>query len=303
MRFGLILLVFTCLTITFQGTAAGQQAGPSDDLKVKWEELTSPDLVSAVARSEGTCVIPLGIIEKHGPHLPLGTDLLDVREVAVRAAQKEYALVFPPYYVGQIFEARHQPGTIAYSQKLEWEMLQETCDELGRNGIKKIILASGHGGNNSFLPFFCQAQLASRRDYVVYLYRPERDPEFEARLKKMRKTSNDQHAGEMETSTILAHRPDLVKLGDAAKQSGQDEKRLANIPGLYTGIWWYASFPNHYAGDGTAGSANLGEFVVEHEAVQLAKAIKAVKEDRNAPELQKRFFDQADNPLKTGQNK
>ena len=55
------------------------------DLPVKWEELTSPDFKTAVEKSGGTCVIPLGIIEKHGPHMPLGTDLIDVREIAARA--------------------------------------------------------------------------------------------------------------------------------------------------------------------------------------------------------------------------
>ncbi len=294
-----ILLAFS-LPFLMPGSTRGQDVSrQSDPLRVKWEELTSPDFVRAVARSGGTCVIPLGIIEKHGPHLPLGTDLLDAREVAVRAAAKEYAIVFPPYFIGQIFEARHQPRTIAYSQKLMWEMLQETCDELSRNGVKKIILLNGHGGNNNFLSYFCQSQLAGRKDYAVYLFQPPRDPDFEAQLKKMRKTTMEAHAGEVETSTVLAHHPDLVKLAEAGSQSGENQKRLTNIPGLYTGIWWYAAYPNHYAGDGSAGNAKLGELVVEHQAAQLAKAIKEVKEDRSTPELQRRFFDQADDPLKT----
>jgi creatinine amidohydrolase len=182
-----------------------------------------------------------------------------------------------------------------------WEILQETCEELSRNGVKKIILASGHGGNGSFLPYFCQSQLASRRDYVVYLFQPPRDPDFDAQVRKMRKTTQEAHAGEAETSEVMAHRPDLVKLEAAGSQSGENQRRLTNIPGLYTGIWWYAAYPNHYAGDGSAGNAKLGELIIEHQAIQLAKAIKEVKEDQNAPELQKRFFEQAAEPLKTGQ--
>jgi creatinine amidohydrolase len=297
---------FICLSVAvlLQGTVLCQEAGKSsNNLKVKWEELTSPDFALAIAKSAGTCVIPMGILEKHGPHLPLGTDLLDIREAVLRAAQKEYTIVFPPYYFGQIFEARHQPGTVAYSQKLMWDILQETCDELARNGIKKIVLASGHGGNSNFLPYFCQAQLANRKDYVVYLFQPPRDAEFDAQLRKMRKTTMEAHAGEVETSMVMAHRPDLVKLNNANDQSGEDQKRLTNIPGLYTGIWWYAAYPNHYAGDGSAGNAKLGEFVIEHQAVQLAAAIKAVKEDQNALELQKLFFEQAESPIKNTQKK
>jgi creatinine amidohydrolase len=89
----------------------------------------------------------------------------------------------------------------------------------------------------------------------------------------------------------------------AHDESGENQKRLTNIPGLYTGIWGYAAYPNHYAGDGSAGNAQLGEFVIEHQAVQLATAIKAVKEDQNALELQKRFFEQAESPIKNTQKK
>ena len=79
-------------------------------LSVHWEDLTAGDFRSAIQQSQGTCLLPFGILEKHGPHLPLGTDLLDVRYAALHAAEQEYAVVFPEYYFGQIFEARHEPA-------------------------------------------------------------------------------------------------------------------------------------------------------------------------------------------------
>src|ERR1700685_274726 len=88
---------------------------------VKWEELTAADFAAAVQRSGGTCVLPFGIIEKHGPQLPLGTDLINVRYVSVHAAEREFAIVFPEYYFGQIFEARHETGTMAYAAHLQLE--------------------------------------------------------------------------------------------------------------------------------------------------------------------------------------
>ncbi len=97
--------------------------GAQTKLSVHWEELTAADFQSAIGQSKATCLLPFGILEKHGPHLPLGTDLLDVRYVALNAAQQEYALVFPQYYFGQIFEAKHEPGTIAYSAHLQMELL------------------------------------------------------------------------------------------------------------------------------------------------------------------------------------
>jgi creatinine amidohydrolase len=277
------------------------EATASPELPPQWEELTAPDFVKAVAKSGATAIVPLGIIEKHGPHLPLGTDLLDVRELVSRAVDEEYALVFPPYYFGQIFEARHQPGTLAYSQRLIWDALQETVDEIARNGIRKIILVNGHGGNNSFLPFFCQSQLARRRDCAVYLFQPARDAADDAGLQAMRKTPLDLHAGEVETSTLMAHRPDLARTERAGSQSGSDRDRVGALPDTYTAIWWYARFPNHYAGDGSPATSELGDAVLSAQARQLVAMIRAVKADKKVIELQRQFFDEAEKPLQTPQ--
>jgi creatinine amidohydrolase len=291
------LAVIVCVA-----AASGQTAG-SADLPVRYEELTSPDFIKAVAKSASTCVIPVGILEKHGPHLPLGTDLIDVRELALRAAKKEYTIVFPPYFVGQIFEAKHQPGTIAYSTPLMQQILQETCNELARNGIKKIILVNGHGGNTQFLQYFCQVQLACRKDYAVFLYDPSDDETANEELAKLRKTTLDGHAGEEETSTMLAHRADLVHMDRAGDQSGEDQKRLSHLKHAYTGIWWYASQPNHYRGYGVAGNKEFGELALALDSDLLAEMIRSVKADTKTLELQKIFFDGADAPLETKQAK
>src|SRR5690349_19048296 len=103
----------------------------AQNLPVKWEELTAADFQAALGKSQGTCVLPIGIIEKHGPHLPLGNDLINVRYVSEHAAQQEYSVVFPDYYFGQIFEAKHEPGTVAYSAHLQMDLLQATTDEMG----------------------------------------------------------------------------------------------------------------------------------------------------------------------------
>ena len=147
----------------------GLAAAQAQKLSPKWEELTAGDFVQAIHQSQGVCVLPFGILEKHGPHLPIGTDLLDVRYAVMNAVQQEYAVVFPEYYFGQIFEAQQEPGTIAYSLATQLTLLQETVKEMARNGCKKIVIVNGHGGNNSLLPLFAQAQLATPRDYVVYV--------------------------------------------------------------------------------------------------------------------------------------
>lgn len=288
------------LALALAGLATAA-ARAQDTPSVRWEELTAPAFVRAVELAGATAVVPMGIVEKHGAHLPLGTDMINVRELALRAATEEYTIVFPPYFVGQIFEARHQPGTLAYSERLMWDLLQETVDELARNGIRKIILVNGHGGNNSFLPFFCQAQLARRRDYAVFLFQPATDPETDAEIQQLRKTTMDMHGGDIETSTMLAHRPDLVDLAAVGTQSGADQARLDGLKDAYTAIWWFARFPNHYGGDASSASRDLGTKVLAARAKQLAAMIRAVKADSRVLELQQQFYRGADAPLRTPQ--
>jgi creatinine amidohydrolase len=262
-------------------------------LSVHWEELTAADFQSAIEQSKGTCLLPFGILEKHGPHLPLGTDLLDVRYVALNAAQQEYAVVFPQYYFGQIFEARHEPGTVAYSAHLQLELLQETTDEMARNGCKKIIIVNGHGGNEHLLPFFAQSQLEKPHDYVVYVMGIVASPAGGP----AKKTVVDMHAGESETSKMLISSPNLVHLDRANQESGADQARLKLPETLYTGIWWYASFPNHYSGDGGAATRELGEFEMKAWQDAIVTAIRAVKADDQSLKLQNEFFEKARHPL------
>ncbi len=231
-------------------------------LSAKWEELTAAEFRDAIQLSKGTCLLPFGILEKHGPHLPLGTDLLNVRHASLQAAQQEYALVFPQYYFGQIFEAKHEPGTVAYSMELQLRLLQETTDEMARNGCKKIVIVNGHGGNK-------------------------------------KSTGIDYHAGENETSNTMASRPDLVHLDRAASESGGDQKRV-NLPeGVYTGIWWYARFPNHYSGDGSVATRELGEWNMNNWIAATVEAIRAAKADDQSLKLQNEFYEKSKHPLDT----
>jgi len=264
-------------------------------LSVQWEELSAAEFKDAIARSQGTCLLPFGIMEKHGPHLPLGNDLLNVRYVALNAAQQEYAVVFPPYYFGQIAEAKQQPGTVAYSRRLQMELLQETADEMARNGCKKVMIVNGHGGNNSLLPYFAQTQLDSPRDYVVYIVGIGRSGPGEPKHKS--NPAGDMHAGESETSMSMVARPDLVHLDRATQESGADQGRVKLPDGVYTGIWWYARFPNHYAGDGSVASRELGEFEAKTWINGVVNAIRAVKADSESLRLQNEFFERGKHPL------
>ncbi len=274
----------------------------AQNLSFKLEELTAPDFIPAVEKSSKTCILPIGVFEKHGPHMPLGTDLYTAREIALRAAEKEYTIVFPWYYFSQINEARQQPGTIAYSPELIWKVLQETLDELNRNGFDKIIIVNGHGGNSAFLNYFGMAQLSERRNYSLYWFQPSYDREV---LKKAVALTQhdpyDQHAGNRETSMMMDIVPDLIHTDRANQQSGVDLERLKHLPHVYTGIWWYAQYPNHYSGDGSKANAQAGKLILDQVVDQFVETIRKIKADQTVPELQKKFYDEADQPLKTKQ--
>ena len=265
-------------------------------LSVKWEELTAADFRTAIQQSKGTCLLPFGILEKHGPHLPLGTDLLNVRLASLQATQQEFAVVFPQYYFGQIFEAKHEPGTVAYSMELQLKLLQETTDEMARNGCKKILIVNGHGGNEHLLPFFAQAQLDKPHDYVVYVLDGERSKPGGPKKKS---TGIDYHAGENETSNTMVSHPDLVHLDRAASESGADQKHISLPEDIYTGIWWYGRFPNHYSGDGSVATRELGEWNMNNWIGAIVEAIRAAKADDQSLKLQNEFYEKSKHPLDT----
>lgn len=272
-------------------------------LSPKWEELTAEDFVAAMKQAGGVCVLPFGIIEKHGPSGPLGTDLINVRYLVSQAVKKEYAVVFPEYYFGQIFEAQHQPGTVAYSSKLQMEMLQETVGEMARNGCQKIVIANGHGGNNGLLQYFVRTQLETPHDYVVYTYSGlsifnVSDLPPAARPSK---PGVDGHAGESEVANVMASRPELGHPDRGGRQSGANLRRLDLPAGVATAIDWYSMYPNHYAGDASGATAARGAASMEFSSSRLAEALRAIKSDSVSPRLQKEFFDLTRRPLETKQ--
>jgi len=260
---------------------------------MRWEELTGDQFPQAVQAVQGVCLLPLSCLERHGHHLPTGTDMFIGREMCRRAAALESAIVFPDFIFTQILEARHVPGTIAVEPELFLRLLDHVCREIARNGLKKIVIVNAHGGNDSLIHFFAQIQLASPRDYVVYVAEPFHVEEEDAAIKAQWQTTVDGHAGESETSEILAIRPDLVHADQLpADGEGLPLGRLKALRDLSvdTGIWWYADHPTHYCGDGRPATAEKGQRVLDARAHALARVIRAIKDDQETRRLQDEFF-------------
>lgn len=263
---------------------------------MRWEELTSDRFAEAVKECDGVALVILSVVERHGHHLPLGTDTYIGREIARRATEIEPAIVFPDYIFTQIPEARHLAGTIAIDGDLMVRLLDNVCRECARNGLTKVALLNAHGGNRGLVSLFNMLQLYSPRDYVVYLINATGSGEP---VQVPWQPESDGHAGPGETSLILASRPDLVHMDRVPTDDegkARDRLRALREAGVQTGIWWYADYPTHYAGDAKFATADAGDRLLTALAMSTARAIHAIKADAEAKRLQDAFYRGSSSP-------
>src|SRR3989442_332497 len=141
-----------------------------------------------------------------------------------------------------------------------------------------------------------RAQLERLHDYVVYVLDGERSRPGGPPKKS---TGIDYHAGENETSNTMVSRPDLVHIERAATESGIDQKRTHLPEDVYTGIWWYARFPNHYSGDGSVATRELGEWNMNNWIAATVEAIRTAKADDQSLQLHNEFYEKSKHPLDT----
>lgn len=267
---------------------------------MRWEELTGDRFAEAVKECEGVCVVALSVVERHGHHLPLGTDTYIGRDAMTRAAAEEPMILFPDYIFTQIPEVRHRVGTISIDGDLMVRLLDNVCREIARNGLKKIVLVNSHGGNHGLNALFNMLQLYTPRDYVVYLVNPIMAA-FGGDLKLPWAPETDGHAGPGETSMILKARPDLVHMDLVpTDDEGKALNRLQSLreAGVLTGIWWYADHPTHYQGDASTATADAGDTLLEAMAQGIVRAVRAIKADDVAPQLQQEFFKESSAPTR-----
>jgi creatinine amidohydrolase len=233
-------------------------------------------------------------MERHGDHLPLGTDFLNGHRLASRAAEIEPAVVFPPFYFGQIYEARCFPGTLTIKPTLLMELVQSVFDEIGSNGFKKIIVLNAHGGNDFFLKFLAQCQLWENKPYVVYVYTGDHSQESIKRFHEIFETPLHGHACECETSISLYNHQELVKMESIPKETCEPLHRMSGIPNLFAGLSWYANYPKHYVGNANYATAEKGKELSDVEVRSFVKFIEAVKKDTVLPELTREFHSHTD---------
>ena len=270
-----------------------------------WENLREEEFEGAIAASGGVCVVPIGCLEMHGQHLPVGTDTQTCYHIAKEAAKIEPVVVFPGQYFGSVPGLQAYKGTIDFSLELRLHMLDELCSEIARNGFKKILLLNGHGGNCATLSAFVRNTLHAKKDYLVvarndFQYGVQRlARELRAGQKFPELTEEDVenvldfseheyatgHACINETSIMLAIHPESVDLSRAAEITGMSTHRVDRLTqkpyALEGGCgFWLLNHPNSYEGEHIEmASANIGKVILRKRIEYQAEACKRLKED------------------------
>ncbi|BAU22800.1 creatinine amidohydrolase [Caldimicrobium thiodismutans] len=179
------------------------------------EELTSYEFEELSKRIKGV-ILPVGSIEAHGPHLPLGTDLFTIYEICKRVIKRIEVFLAPPLYFGLCRSTRDIPGTLSLRGETLKSLLFDLLESFYRQGLRKFIILSGHAGgtHNAFIIDTAEQfieKYPQTRFFVADIINLLKDT-----LKELGIPENDSHAGEWETSLILYLKNELVKPLDKA---------------------------------------------------------------------------------------
>jgi creatinine amidohydrolase len=244
--------------------------------EIRVAHLNKDEFAGAVA--EGRWVfLPFGAVEAHGPHLPLGTDLLEAEHVCAAAAWQVGGLVAPGLPYGVCRTMRNFPGTVSLGATTFQAVVREVAAEYVRHGAKKLVLYSGHAE---------PAHLEALREAVLPLV--DADPSLVvlvigpyAFLEPIRREAGllgrDGHAASLETSTMLAVAESSVRT-DRIPAVG-DRPRLSEFRVLARPE---AEFPTGVRGDTSKVSRELGERTVRHVVGELVALLERVDQGGQA---------------------
>ena len=282
-----------------------------------WENLREEEFADAVARSGKLCVMSIGCVEKHGQHLPLGTDSIGARGVCEIAAGIEDVVLFPDaVWLGDVggMHSYKTPletgfaGFIALSPELLLKLLEELCDEIARNGFTKILIVNNHGGNTSILNTFLRAQEHKGKKYATMWTNVNDDTGHKADLfyEHMRNNRADYpmitdadlevlkgfakredgygggHGDFTETARVMGIRPKTVAVDrfDAESGVGTGKTRYLKNEGIFAVEAYATEYPNCLKGHPYFGcSESIGQAINLYAARRLARIFKLLKND------------------------
>jgi len=217
-------------------------------------------------------ILPIGCMEEHGDHLPLGTDTYEIDFVIERIAKKLRVIVLPTINYGNCGSTYNFPGTISISFETLKSLVYDILSEAIRHNAKKILVISGHAGSIHLSAMRMAAhEIVREHQEVKMMVLSDYDivPEY----KGGNIPSWDGHAGKAETSRMLNIRPDISKKGTVATRSKRNEYMILPNP--------ESLFPTGISGDPKHASPELGKKI---DDFVLSRLIRLLKENLAAEE-------------------
>ncbi|MCB9208409.1 MAG: creatininase family protein [Ignavibacteriales bacterium] len=246
--------------------------------KYLWAELTWPEAEQRL-KTMDVAILPTGAIEQHGPHLPLDVDAFDAEYLAKKVAEacsdpKPLVLPLVPY--GVSYHHDDFKGTISVTNETLAKFIYDIGINIAKQGIKKLLIINGHGDNSPTLNYAAQM---INRDANIFVA-VDTGETSDVDIDELAETPNDIHAGEIETSTTLSIRPEMVKMNLAKKTSLKFTSRYLNFSSL-RGVPWYAQTEkisaNGTMGDPTKASAEKGNKIWEIMIAHLVSFVEDLK--------------------------
>lgn len=212
-------------------------------------------------------ILPVGALEAHGPHLPLAADQWQADAIAQSLAARLRGWVAPSLPYGVCQAARRFPGTVSLSLETLTRLTDELLGELGRGGVRRVLVLSGHGEATHLAALRAGAERAVARSRglsvaVVSLY------DFVYERRGIDAPTTDGHAGLLETSVVLHLRPGAVGADRPHGRRGGSSRKA----GWPTPEEW----PESVDGDTAAASPELGGRVVAHVLDRLAETVEGL---------------------------
>lgn len=224
--------------------------------QMSWKEIESAQ------RKTKTVVVPLSLLEEHGPHLPVSVDYLRPYEIAKRVRKKFFLL--PPIIIGMGRKTYAYPGTVSVSAQTLKRVIAEMCESLHFTGFRKIIVFSGHDGRRHSRAAE-QAVKLLRKKGINAIYKTVGELEKRSSAAVI-ETANDAHAGEKETSEMLELAPKSVRKNRLVKS-------FPNYPKMGSALDFRKANPSGVFGDATKASRRKGRALVDEAVKNLSKLI------------------------------
>jgi len=240
-----------------------------------WAHLRAPELRELAAR-DAIVIVPVGSMEQHGPHLPVQVDALIATEISLRAArlvhESQPVVVAPTVWSGLAEHHMDFGGTITLDFDTFRGVLRCVCQSLVRHGFRRILLNNGHGGNIDALNVIV-GDLTRELDVPVCTASYPLLADVAARYKEiLEQQGNVRHAGEAETSMLLALAPELVDR-EAMAGLAQDSQDVGKRSGAYRYRPFAERTKSGVMGFPETASAEKGELLLDAAAEGLATAL------------------------------